>query len=99
MDDVTKFFKTYYAPNNAVLVLAGDIDVPAAKKLVETYFGDIPAQPQPKHPDMTEPAAVKPRTEVYKDPLAQVPAVVIGYPGPQAPVARITTRSACWTCC
>jgi predicted Zn-dependent peptidase len=83
VEDVTKFFKTYYAPDNAVLVLAGDIDVPEAKKLVETYFGDIPGQPQPKHPDMTEPATVTPRTEVYKDPLAQVPAVVIGYPGPK----------------
>jgi len=82
VEDVTKFFRTYYAPNNAVLVLSGDIEIPAAKKLVETYFGDIEAQPQPKHPDLSEPAAVKPRSEVHKDPLAQVPGVVIGYPGP-----------------
>jgi predicted Zn-dependent peptidase len=82
VDDVAKFFKTYYAPNNAVLVLAGDIDVPEAKRLVETYFGDIPPQPQPRHPDLAEPAEVTPRSEVYRDPLAQVPAVVIGYPGP-----------------
>src|SRR5579864_6814759 len=51
--DVSKFFKTYYAPNNAALVLVGDIRIPEAKKLVETYFGDIPSQPQPKRPDMT----------------------------------------------
>ncbi|MEN6536409.1 MAG: pitrilysin family protein [Bryobacteraceae bacterium] len=81
--DVTAFFKTFYAPNNAVLVLSGDIDIPEAKKLVETYFGDIPAQPQPKHPDLAEPSDVKARSEVYKDPLAQVPAVIIGYPGPE----------------
>jgi zinc protease len=81
--DVAKFFKTFYAPNNAVLVLSGDIDLAGAKKLVETYMGDIPSQPQPKHPDLTEPADVKPRTEVYKDALAQVPAVVIGFPGPE----------------
>ena len=56
VEDVAQFFKTYYAPNNAVLAIVGDIQVPEAKKLVETYFGDIPAQPQPKHPDMTEPA-------------------------------------------
>jgi len=80
--DVANFFKTFYAPNNAVLVLSGDLDVPEAKKLVETYFGDIPAQPQPKHPDLAEPAAVKARAEVFRDPLAQVPGVVIGYPGP-----------------
>jgi zinc protease len=82
VEDVAKFFKTFYAPNNAVLVLAGDLDVPEAKKLVEAYFGDIEPQPQPKHPDLAEPAAVKPRSEVYRDPLAQVPAVLVGYPGP-----------------
>ncbi len=81
--DVTRFFKTYYAPNNAVLVLVGDIQTDDAKKLVETYFGDIPSQPQPKHPDMTEPAGFKSRTVVHKDPLAQVPGVVVGYPGPK----------------
>jgi len=80
--DVSKFFKTFYAPNNAVLVLSGDVDASEAKRLVETYFGDIPSQPQPKHPDMSEPADIKPLAEVYKDPLAQVPAVVIGFPGP-----------------
>ena len=81
--DVTKFFKTYYAPDNAVLVLVGDIQTDEAKKLVETYFGDIPSQPQPKHPDMTEPDGFKSRTIVHKDPLAQVPGVVVGYPGPK----------------
>jgi predicted Zn-dependent peptidase len=80
--DVSKFFKTYYAPNNAALVIAGDIQAAAAKKLVETYFADIPAQPQPKRPDMTEPA-FHARTEVYKDPMARVPGVMIGFPGPK----------------
>lgn len=83
VDDVARFFKVYYAPNNAVLVLSGDIDIPAAKKLVETYFGDIPAQPQPKHPDLSEPSEVQAQSEVYRDPLAQVPAVVVGYLGPE----------------
>jgi predicted Zn-dependent peptidase len=81
--DVTKFFKTYYAPNNAVLVVVGDIQTADAKKLIETYFGDIPSQPQPKHPDMSEPADFKSRSQVHKDQHAQVPGVVIGYPGPK----------------
>jgi predicted Zn-dependent peptidase len=80
--DVAKFFKTYYAPNNAVLAIVGDIKPAEAKKTVETYFGGIPAQPQPKHPDLTEPE-FKPRTEIFRDPLARVPAVVLGYPGPK----------------
>ena len=80
--DVRNFFRTYYAPNNAVLAIVGDIDIPAAKKLVESYFGDIPRQAAPQRPDLSEPAAA-PKTEVVHDKLARVPAVVIGYPGPK----------------
>ena len=81
--DVTKFFKTYYAPNNAALVIVGDIQIPEAKKLVETYFGDIPPQPAAKRPDMAEPTGFEARQQAYKDALARVPGVVIGYPGPK----------------
>jgi zinc protease len=83
IQDVTKFFKTYYAPNNAALVLVGDVNTDEAKKLVETYFGDIPSQAQPKHPELAEPEGFKVGTKVYKDPLAQVPGVVVGYMGPK----------------
>ncbi len=81
--DVSKFFKTYYAPDNAVLVLVGDIQNADAKKLIETYFGDIPSQAVPKRPDLAEPADFKAVKQVQKDPLAQVPGVVLGYPGPK----------------
>ena len=43
LDDVKTWFKSWYGPNNAVLVLAGDIDVATAKQKVTRYFGDIPA--------------------------------------------------------
>lgn len=43
--DVTDFFKTYYTPSNASLVVAGDIDVAEARRLVERYYGDIPRGP------------------------------------------------------
>src|SRR5438552_3664249 len=82
VDDVAKFFKTYYAPNNAILCVVGDIKIPDAKKWIDTYFADIPSQPQPKRPDLTEPEKFTPRSEVHKDPLARVPAVLIGFPGP-----------------
>jgi len=91
--DVSKFFKTYYAPDNAALVIVGDIEIAGAKKLIETYFGDIAPQPLPKRPDLTEPAGVTAHgvpsatagagMETYKDPLARVPALMIGYPGPK----------------
>ncbi len=46
LDDVKQWFTDYYGPNNAILVLAGDIDAATARPLVETYFGDIAAGPE-----------------------------------------------------
>jgi zinc protease len=45
MDDVRDFFRTFYAPNNAVLTLCGDFDAAQARALVERYFGPIPRGP------------------------------------------------------
>jgi predicted Zn-dependent peptidase len=45
LEDVEEFFRTYYAPNNAVLTLCGDFEPDEAKRLVERYFGEIPAGP------------------------------------------------------
>ncbi len=61
--DVQNFFKTWYGPNNAVLVLAGDIDVATAKEKVTKYFGDIPAGPTMAQPKV-DPA---PRTTSTRD--------------------------------
>ena len=49
LDDVRAFFKTFYAPNNAVLVVAGDTTGAEVKRLAES-FGSIPSQPQPARP-------------------------------------------------
>ncbi len=72
LDDVKSWFRSWYGPNNAVLVLAGDIDLATAKRKVAKYFGDIPATPtlaQPKAdiPDM----ATEGRT-VLEDKVPQV---------------------------
>jgi zinc protease len=83
VDDVSKFFKTYYAPNNAVVVIAGDFETGDAKKMVEQYFGNIPSQPQPKRPDMTEPVRTEGKTETYPDQHARVPAIVVSWPAPK----------------
>lgn len=45
LEDVRTWFRTYYAPNNAILVLSGDIDAATAKEKAARYFGDIPAAP------------------------------------------------------
>ena len=47
--DVQEWFQTYYGPSNAVLVLAGDIDLKTAKEKVEKYFGEIPPGPPVTH--------------------------------------------------
>jgi len=82
VEDVARFFKTHYAPNNAVLVISGAFEVAEAKKLVAAYFEGIPAQPAAKAPDLREPPRNEPRSEVYRDPLAKSPALILGYPGP-----------------
>src|SRR5215470_4187525 len=55
LKDVSDFFKTYYAPNNAVLTLVGDFKTPEVLQKVEKYFGSIPSQPPPRPPDLSEP--------------------------------------------
>ena len=77
--DVAEFFKTYYAPNNAVLSLAGDFSKEEALRLVRKYFEDIPAQPEPPPVDLTEPAQQGERRETIADPLARLAQVQIGY--------------------
>ena len=55
LEDVEQFFRTYYAPNNAVLTICGDFDAGAREALVERYFGDIPRGPPiPPLPGATE---------------------------------------------
>src|SRR5882762_5736249 len=79
IDDVRNFFKTYYAPNNAVLTIVGDVDVEEVKKMVEKHFAGIPAQPVPPRPDLTEPPQTKEKRVSQTDKLANLPALVTGY--------------------
>ena len=55
--DVQSFFKTYYAPNNAVLVVVGDFEEKEARTWIEKYFGPIAAVDQPAKPDLSRSAA------------------------------------------
>ena len=84
--DVHHFFKTYYAPNNAVLVIAGDIDVPSAKALVRKHFGAIPRGPAvPRLANMNVPTVIgREQRFVVDDPLAPAPAVFVAYRVPPA---------------
>ena len=84
VDDVASFFKTYYAPNNAVLALVGDLDTKTTLAKIEKYFGGIPRQPAPKPVDLTEQALKAERRESMKDPLARVAQINMGYRIPPA---------------
>ena len=79
IEDVRNFFKTYYAPNNAVLSVVGDVDVNEVKKMVEKYFANIPNQPTPPRADLTEPPQTKEKRVSQKDKLANLPALAVGY--------------------
>ncbi len=70
LDDVKNWFRQYYGPNNAVLVLAGDIDVATAKPLVEKYFGQIARGPSVADPSIAVPTLAAPKVEVMKDRVA-----------------------------
>jgi zinc protease len=79
LDEVKKFFDTFYAPNNAVLAIVGDFDPAEARKFVEKYFAPIKAEKVPPQPDLTEPRQDKEKHVTKKDPLAPKPAIAVGY--------------------
>jgi zinc protease len=79
LEDVGQFFKTYYAPNNAVLTLVGDFDSAGALAKIKKYFEDIPSQPTPPPVDMTEPSQTAERRTQVEDPFARLPRLDIAY--------------------
>lgn len=74
-----EFHEMFYVPGNAVLVIAGDIDIPETKKLVDAYFGDIPSGTKEiRRPDITEPSRnAEIRDTVYDN--IQLPLVIQAY--------------------
>lgn len=82
LDDFKEFNKTYYVPNNAVLVVAGDIEINRTKKLINDYFGPIPkGNAIDRQTFMEEPITTTIKT-VYHDPNIQIPAILMGYRTP-----------------
>ena len=71
LEDVKNWFRTWYGPNNAVLVLAGDIDVATAKAKAGKYFGHIPASPTMAQPKVDVAARDKSSREVMHDKVPQ----------------------------
>jgi len=71
LEDVQDWFKTYYGPNNAVLALAGDIDLETAKQKAAQYFGDIPAGPPLVKPDVWIAKRNEEKREIMYDDVPQ----------------------------
>jgi zinc protease len=82
LEDVQAFFHTYYAPNNAVLVVVGDVETREALGWVRRYFGDIPRGPAITPPDITEPRQSAEKRATREDRLAPRPALAIGWKMP-----------------
>jgi predicted Zn-dependent peptidase len=79
LDDCAQFFDTYYAPANAVLTVAGDLEIDRAKDLIAKHFGDVPARPAPGRPSFAEPPPAGELRGEHPDPHAPLPALAIGY--------------------
>jgi predicted Zn-dependent peptidase len=79
IQDVKTFFEHYYAPNNAVLCVAGDVKPDEVFEKVEKYFGGIPRRQVPPKPDVSEAPQTAERRATQSDKFAQVPALAIGY--------------------
>ncbi len=101
LDDVRAFFRRYYAPSNATLVVTGDIDPAATKKLISQYFGPIPKGPEITRPVVAKVTLPAEKRLVLEDPRAKLPQLTISWPtvgnvdadnAPLEAVGRILTQ-------
>jgi zinc protease len=80
LDDVRGFFQRYYAPTNATLVVTGDIDPAATKKLISQYFGPIPRGPAIARPVVAKISLPAEKRLVLEDSRAKLPQLTISWP-------------------
>lgn len=83
LSEFMDFYKTFYVPNNAVLVIGGDIDIAKTKDMIAKYFGTIPKGTKPiPRPNIVEPPQTAERWVKFYDNI-QLPAVIIAYHAPK----------------
>ncbi len=80
--DVQQFFRTYYAPNNAVLLMIGDLEPAEAFSFAKRHFENIPAGPPPPRADVSEPPQIEERHGEVPEPFGPLAAIAIGYTMP-----------------
>ena len=81
VEDVKAFFKTYYAPNNAVLTVVGDVRSGDVLAKARKHFERIPSQPAPPRPNLAEPAQTAEKRQTIDDALARLPRIDIAWHG------------------
>src|SRR5262249_16681389 len=81
LDDVKGFFRTFYVPNNAALVIVGDFDPATTKQLVEKYFGPLPRGADVPRPSVPQPMLTSVVRETMHDNVAQVPRLMLAWNG------------------
>jgi len=78
LEDCKDYFRTYYAPNNAIVVIVGDVDAGKTAEAMERHFGSIPAQKPPRAVVDAEPAQKGEKRVIHRM-QAELPAVMLGY--------------------
>ena len=78
-EEFIDFHSKYYLPNNACLVVGGDLDVPATKKMIEDYFASIPAGPAPAPATVVIPVQTEPRSMTVKEDMTPLPGLIESY--------------------
>ncbi len=104
-DDVRAFYRRWYVPANAAVVVAGDVEVAQVRALAEKYYGGIPARPVPERKPRGEPEQAGPRTLDFKAPASQsyvsmafkvpkmAPADLYAAPGAASPTAQASREA------
>lgn len=82
LEDFQNFRDTYYIPNNAVLVVTGDFDATAAKKMISDYFSSIPKGAEIQRTTIKEDPIVETKLAKYNDPNIQIPGIILAYRTP-----------------
>lgn len=80
LEDVKTFHERWYGPENAVLVVSGDLDVIEARRWIEHYFGEIPARAPPSRPEAPEVQLAETRRLFHEDNFAQLPQLTLSWP-------------------
>ncbi|KTC92508.1 insulinase family protein [Fluoribacter dumoffii] len=87
VEDVREWYKKYYAPNNATLVVVGDVNPEQVRALAENYFGALPKQPVPERKLKREPPELGEKI-VHIQAAAKLPLLMIGYSVPSVNTAK-----------